>query len=322
MIARIADNATPPIQIDELLTQFDRICNLIRDGVHQVIGDRARAGTRALLKQQYVDAVRVNLDIEYNRLRADEMDKALKAIILELRAPANGTQEDATIITKKKDAILCLCSAARACSGRRYEETFKVYRVLSTQVESVEEVVKRFVQEMKEDLFLNYYSLSTESVHMLNYIRASVGAQLGLNISPVNLGDPNIYIGRFVAVSPDNPRVSHSQPAQFLEVFSRMYTPSNILSIMKNFLNRRIESDPAFMRLLSKFIDDEIRAYAKDGQLDSDDLQALPMPYQTHQSHLTDAGIKFIMVHFGYLNSDTLNGHLVRGFKEHSTIEA
>jgi len=325
VIQHIANNATPPIQIGELLTQFDRICDLVGVGVDDVLyqdqgTEITRANARRSLETNYLQMVRENAasGTQYYRNIAADIDIALKGIIFGLRAPDDGSPEAPDIIAKKRMAIENLCSASEHCVPRRHTEAFKVYRVLSNQMETLDEIIKQYIQETKEDLFINYYSLSTQSGHTLNFIRRAVGNEFGLDTSPTNLQDPYIEMGGNNARSPENRFQAHTQPEQFRNVFQRIYTPANILFNMKNFLNGRIASDAGFARDISQFIDNEIATHETAGRLTPADTADMPMPYQNDYSHpdapfhLTDVGVKFLMVHFQHLNSATPNGHLVR----------
>lgn len=327
LIQHIADNANPRIQINELLVQFDRICDLVGVGDNDVLYqdqgmEITRANARRSLETNYLDMVRDNAasGTQYYRNIAADIDIALKGIIFGLRAPDDGSAEAPDIIAKKRTAIENLCSASEHCVPRRHTEAFKVYRVLSNQMDTLEEIIKQYIQETKEDLFINYYSLSTQSGHTLNYIRRAVGNEFGLDTSPTNLQDPYIEMGGNNARSPENRFQAHTQPEQFRNVFQRIYTPANILFNMKNFLNGRIASDAGFARDISQFIDNEIGAHERAGRLTPADTADMPMPYQydafgadaARAMQLTDAGIKFLMVHFQHLNSATPNGHLVR----------
>lgn len=334
LIQHIANNANPPIQIGELLVQFDRICDLVGVGVNDILyqdqGTQiTRADARRSLERNYLDLVNAqrNSGTPYYRNVAADIDTALKGVIFALRAPANAAEETPDIIAKKRTAIENLCSASEHCVPRRHTEAFKVYRVLNNQAETLEEIVKQYIQETKEDLFINFYSLSTQSGHTLNYIRRAVGAEFGLDTSPINLQDPYIEMGGANARSPENRFDAHRQPEQFRNVFHRIYTPANILFNMKNFLNGRIASDAAFATEITQFIDAEIQAHQNAGRLVEADTEDMPMPYQydafgadAHRAmQLTDAGIKFLMVHFGHLNTDTPNGHLVRAAATQTT---
>lgn len=326
-IEHLARNATPPIVIGELLVQFDRICDSFGVGVDDVLyqdegREITRRNARISLRDNYIGFVQEHLNNHgsgnYDQMVAQEIDIALKGIIFGLRAPQDGSTETEEILAKKRTSIEKLCSAAEHCRPRRHTEAFQVYRVLSNQMETTEQIILQYIQETKENLFLNFYSLSTQPGHTLNYIRREVGEQLGLNRSRVNLEDPYIDMGGRSALSPDNPRSPHQVANQFLEVFNRIYNPSNVLFNMKNFLNQRIASDEAFMSEISQFIQSEILIHQQAGRLTEYDNEDLPMPYQNDLDHpdaafhLTDLGVRFLLVHFGHLNSTVPNGHLVR----------
>jgi len=321
-IQDMANSTVPPIHIDELLIQFDRICDLMDVKNHQVLYQEkgigiTREDAKRSLKNNYLEMVYNHLDSEnaYDRTISREIDATLKGVIFNLRLPADPNAEDAAMIGKKRTAIEDLCRASRHGVARRHMEAFKVYCFFSSQEEILSEIIQQHIQSTKEVLFFNYYSLATQPLHMLNYIRRAVGEEIGL---PMSDYDPYIEFGADSARSPENRYSPHTQPDQFRAVFKRLYTPEYILFNMKNSLNEKIVSDVDFMCVISQFIMSKVRAYESDGRLDAADVSDLPMPYLNAHDHpsarlqLTDAGIKFLMVHFQHLNSATPNGHLVR----------
>ncbi|MBS0651692.1 MAG: hypothetical protein JSR93_11075, partial [Verrucomicrobia bacterium] len=218
LIQHIADNAYPRIQIDELLTQFDRICDLVGVANGQVLYqdqgmEITREAARHSLENNYLGFVRNNINsaTHYYLNIAADVELALKGIIFSLRLPEDGSPETPDMIAKKKTAIEDLCSASVLSVPRRHTEAFKVYRVLSNQMETLDEIVKQYIQQTKEDLFINYYSLSNQSVHTLNFIRRAVGNEFGLDTSPSNLLDPYIDMGGNTACSPENPHAPHTK---------------------------------------------------------------------------------------------------------------
>ncbi len=311
LIQRMAVEANPPILIDELLTHITRVYAGVNPFA-TLFTDRGRPINRVtvirFIRDLYVQFVRDRTDgaegTPYERSVAAEIDLFLKGIIFELRNPG-------IPIEKKREAIRSLFSASEECPPRKHSEALRVYRVLSNQIETLEEILKQYIQMTKEDLFLNYYSLSDQSAHTLNYIRREVGAQLGLDINPINLQDT--YIDIADARSPEHPYRIDTTAAQFVDVFNRIYVPSNILTNMRTVLNERIATDADFARMVSQFIHDEIRRHQAAGDVNQADLDMLPLPYQSDSTyHLTAAGVKFLLVHFGILNTTARNGHLIR----------
>ncbi len=314
-IRRIADNAVPPIEVDEILTQFDAISAGMRQNAILYIDQGSNITVRDArdsLRRSYVNFVHTQRDggyYLYHRLAAADIDLFLKGIIFELRKPE-------IPIEKKRLAIENLASSAEHCVPRRHTESRKVYQKLSNQEETIEETIKQYIQVAKEDLFINFYSLTTETAATLNYIRREVGEQFGLDTNPVNLQDE--YIGINDARSPENPHQAHRDAAQFIDVFNRIYTPSNILLHMKTFLNERFTTDADFLRRVSQFIDAEINRHRVAGVLTQAEVDMLPSPYQNEHTHpdepfhLTDAGVRLLLVHFDILNAAVPNGHLVR----------
>ncbi len=325
-IQEITRNANPPIEINDLLTQFDRICDL--KGINgdsdvlylNLAGEATRKdAARRFLEVYYLNLVNANLQSgdPFLENAASEIATVLKGIIFELRAPTDGSEEDLEVIAKKAGAIENLCKVAEQFSYersiklllRQHTKTFNVYRSLSKRMGALGEIVKHYIQEAKETMLWAYYD-SSETLPpycMLNYIRKTVGTELGLNVHPTNLADPQISDGRFYTLPPENRfALPHEGSDQFHAVFNRVCIPPNILFIMKLLFNERIISDPGFAREVREWIENQIQAHPDAGGLVAADTQApLPMPYQDPHApyQLTKEGIKFLMVHFGYLNS-------------------
>lgn len=318
-IIHIANNTVPIIHADQIIQHFNQqFARLGEDAIlyNDQGNDITVARARDSIQTQYLNYIRDNMGVGgYSKSVAENFELFLKAIIFELRKAE-------VPVEKKQEALKNLASAAEHCVPRRHEQAFKIYRTLSNQMETLEDIVLQYVQQTKEDLFYNFYSLSREPVQTLNYIRATVGQELGLDCNEVHLNDPHINLND--ASSPENRWEKHRTPAQFRNVFNRIYTPVNLLSIMKNFLNQRIAQDNDFTREVSAFIDNELQRHQRAGDLTKAEMDNLPAPYQfdlfdnegnenkTNPYHLTDEGIRFLMVHFGMLRTDVPNIHLVR----------
>lgn len=309
-IQYIADNAQPPIQTDEIIGYLQQLFAqsgaqtvLCNDDAAQPItladaGARIRVGYLA-----YIEEFLYNRDL-YQKLVAESMRLYVIAIIHALRNPELAVEE-------KQEALKSLARAAMHCAPRRHEELCKVYLSLSHQTETLEQILLQMIQTIKERLILNYYSLSREPVMTLNYIRAQVGATLGLDCHPIHLKDP--FINMADARSPDNPIDKHTTPRQFLRVFRRIYTPANLLALMKEALNQRIAQNGDFATMVSQFIDNAVVRLQEAGELTIAEVEKLPEPYQVplfaqdgtinevNPYHLTDEGVLFLLVHFGHL---------------------
>ena len=281
VIQYTAQNIQPPVQNEEILAQFDGICvalGVAEDAIFYQ--DQGRPITRALARQSlldhYVNFVRYSLIEasermdpsdsfrEYDRLAATDIDVILKGIIIELR-------NTAVPLDKKRLAIENLCSSARHCPPRRHTESMHIYRTLSNQPEGMKQIVQEYIQMIKETLFVNYYSLSSEPVMTLNYIRKTVGQQLGLDMNPVNLQD--IYMSMHDARSPDNRLHKHTTEREFVGVFHQIYTPQNILFHMKNFINGRCVGDNEWANeQLGAFIYVELQDLEKKAVLTAEEV--------------------------------------------------
>lgn len=289
IILHIAKEAKPPIHPGEILRQFDSLfadqrgaAILCRDDNNSPI---AVADARAVIEWQYLRPV---ISKEYDHRVAGNILVLLSGIIFELRKPDIPKEE-------KQTALIELARSGGHCLTRRYQQTLKIYRTLSNQVETLEEIVLQLLQQVKEDLFREYYSLSGEPATTLNYIKKEVGAELGLDCNPIHLSDPHMDLHD--ARSPQNPRSKHTTAREFREVFRRIYTPANVLRIMRERLNERIARNNDFCREVSHFIHDAVPPDQRD---------RLPAPYQFDLDHatpyqLTDEGICFLMSHFQIL---------------------
>jgi hypothetical protein len=318
IIAHIAANTQPVIEATQIIEHFDEHFSHLGEWAVLYNDEGLRvtvAQARRDIQNQYLDGIKAGrrAGAGYHKEVAENIELFLKGIIFELR------KEDVSL-EKKQTALKELASAARHCPPRRHEQALKIYRTLSNQMETLEAIVFQLNQAIKEDLFYDYYSLTREPVMTLNYIRSQVGTELGLDCHPVNLNDP--YISLNDARSPQNRTFKHTTPAEFRRIFNEIYTPANVLSIMKQRLNERIAQNNDFAAMISAFIDQEITAHQRNGALTQAAVDKLPAPYQfdlfnedgtknPNAYHLTNEGVRFLLVHFGILSSSVPNGHLV-----------
>lgn len=314
IINYIANETKPLIETYQIIIHFNQVFAaknnwdyLFTDqDRHYTVGD-----ARNQIQREYLNYIQDNKHgtSVYASLVAGSLEIYLKGIIFALRNTEMPREEKAAV-------LIDLASAASHCPPRRHEEALKIYRKLSNQMETLEEIILQYIQQAKEDLFLNYYSLSREPVQTLNFIRSVVGKDLGLDTNPVNVQDVHILIHD--ARSPDNPHFNHNTAKAFKMVFNRIYTPNTIMELMKNALNARINRDNSFTTNVTAFIAQEIIQKAvKAGILTQREQDLLPAPYQNDYNqpnpyHLTDAGVKLLLVHFGILNTNVPNDHLYR----------
>ncbi|MEI8301024.1 MAG: hypothetical protein WCG10_05380 [Chlamydiota bacterium] len=316
----LANQVDPPIQIQEVLHRFDEVFigrspfeilhidamgAQIRDITVQMASQRIQSGYIGFITQYKND--RQN----YNGKVAEAMEGLLKGIIFELRKPELS-------IEMKKEALISLSKAADHCAPRRYEEILKVYKTLSSQMETVDQIVLEVNRQIKEDLFVNYYSLSREPVMTLNYIRKTVGAQIGLDINLLNLSDIHIQLND--ARSPDNKVHLHKQPAEFLNVFKKIYTPNRLIELMTNYLNNKDrEIQNQISQFISNEVEEEIERHLKAGRFTKDQADTLSANIQTTFMDLvhnpdqlmTPMGVKYLLLHFGIL-TDSKPAHIGR----------
>lgn len=316
----ILQNAAPEVECSELLQQFDEIFAEVDDSP-SFCEDQGLILTKEETRNRIESFIRF---AEHGRTGNRGYDVAphvkmfLQLVVLELRKPHE--------LDRKREALRELARAAGHCDPRKYEEVKKAYLKLSTQQTEVDngaelkQVLLTCVQMAKEDLFTNYYSLSREPAMLLHKIQKLVGAQLGLDCDPINLADPHMHMG--YGISPETPEVRHMFSHEFLEIFYRIYTPRNLIPIVRQYLNGRIagSNEGAFTTQLSLYISQEIKKYRDQGRLTDAEVDALPDPYQydmdcddkSKRYHLTDLGVKFLLVHFGILTDTVRDGHLAR----------
>jgi hypothetical protein len=310
------DSVQPPIEVEELLTQYDKIFKGVPNDEILCKGDgkRNKSLARSTLEMGYINFIKSsgNLGVykEYMKLARPEISCFLRAIILELR-------KEEIPLDKKQDVLKDLIETADHCPPRRHTGSLRVYRTISNQLETVEETLLQYIQLIKEDLFRDFYSLSGEPVATLNWIRAQIGIQVGLDVSPVHLGD--MYIDMHDAsFREDNKIVRHREPKEFLGVFNKIYTPESLLKMMKWFLNSRIRQDPTFTRTVSQFISDAIENLKNGNILTQAEVDQLPEPYQHDYAvedkgyHLTWEGVRFLLVRCGFLTPTEPHGHLAK----------
>ena len=318
-LIHLANQVDPPIQIQEVMDRFDEVFidavsaeilhtdamgAQIRDITVQMAKDRIRSGYIGFITQYANNST-------YNGKLAETMEGLLKGVIFELRKPGLS-------IENKKEALISLSKASDHCPPRRYEEILKVYKTLSSQMETVDQILLEVNRQIKEDLFVNYYSLSKEPVMTLNYIRKTVGAQIGLDINPLNLAD--IFIRANDARSPDNKLKKHIQPAEFLNVFDKIYTPEQVIALMTDYLNKKDrEIQNQIVMYIHNEVEEEIERHLKAGRFTKDQADTLSANIQTTFMDLvhnpdqlmTPMGVKYLLLHFGIL-TDSKPAHIGR----------
>lgn len=312
-VSAVVLGANPPINSSELLythfaAAFDHLqpdAILYHDQGNPITVTKARNAIRKkLIDFEDAQFYRSN----YARTLKGEFDTLLKGIIHEFR-------NEQVPIEKKRQGFIDLASAAEHCAPRRHNALVKVYREVVNQMETVENIVLEYNQMAKEKMFDEYYSLSKEAAQTLNFIRRELD-DVGLDRRPINFQDP--FIDAFNdARSEENPDVKHTTKAQFRAVFDKIYTPARLIYHVRKLLNKRIAENNEFCRNISAFMNNEIGEHFARGDITDREVNHLPKPYQNGLDepfpyHFTDAGIKFLLVHFGILNSQVPNDHLVR----------
>lgn len=182
-------------------------------------------------------------------------------------------------------------------------------------METVRNVILEYNQMAKENMFDEYYALSKEAAQTLNYIRRELD-DVGLDRRPINFNDPYID-SHNDARSEDNPVVKHKTKAQFRAVFDKIYTPARLIYHVTKLINKRIAENNDFCRNISAYLNNQIGEHFANGDITDKEVDLLPKPYQNsldepYPYHFTGAGIKFLLVHFGILNVEVPNDHLVR----------
>lgn len=311
----LVTEANPPVSTEELLTQFDEILNqphstgLRCRGRDVLFVDEGSQIDRNSAKNQ----IKINLihyankthdGSRYNQMVAKELELILKLIVLEFRKPEISHE-------KKVEALIRLASASFHCAPRRHTETLKVYRTLLSQIETIEDALLGAVQMAKEDLFLAHYCHSTEPVMTLNYIRKKVDT-LGLDRNPIHLKD--IHMGRHDALTQKYGRPDTTKE-EFIAAFNSFYTAANVIPIVRDYLNRRMESNPDFRVEISQFIANEITQCQEAGILSEAEVALLPLPYQNESYELLPEGVKFLLIHFGLFTDTNSESHLFRATK-------
>ena len=318
-LIHLANQVNPPIQIQEVIHRFDEVFIgrrpfeiLHTDAMGAQIRDITVQMARGRIQSGYIGFVTLyENDRNYNGQVGEAIEGLLKGVIFELRKPELS-------IEMKTEALISLSKAADHCPPRRYEEILKVYKTLSSQMETVDQIVLEVNRQIKEDLFQNYYSLSKEPVMTLNYIRKTVGAQIGLDISPLNLSD--IFIHAHDARSPDNKLKPHTQPSEFLNVFKKIYKPERLIELMTNYLNNKDrEIQNQIVQYISNEVEAEIERHLKAGRFTKDQADTLSANIETTFMDLvhnpdqlmTPMGVKYLLLHFGIL-TDSKPAHIGR----------
>ncbi len=122
----------------------------------------------------------------YNHMYHQTVRTVVQNIILELRKPQ-------VSVEKKKRALSALAEAQWSCPPRRLAECIRQYRLLATSSPAMEQLLLGYLQDIKEEIFLTSYQGS--QFHVINYVRSSIGEELGLDTNQVFLQDPYIGMG-------------------------------------------------------------------------------------------------------------------------------
>ncbi len=294
------------IDLDMLLTQFDNAFKEESDDANICTDEwleRSKSRARQSLQQGYL---RLSSQSD---IRSQATIALLKGIIFELQRVQN-ERLPADFANIQRTTFVELIRASQHCPPRRYTEVDKIWKRLSSQITTMEEQILEHVQTAKEELFMNYYSLSLEPVQTLNYIRRKVGEELGLNRHLINIQDPYIDLGGRNALSPQNRDDSHHTAEEFMGTFHQIYTPSNLVTSILISVNQGLSQNASFACELSQFIAQAITQYENNGQLSLNAMTQLPQPYQTESYQLTETGAIFLLTYFGHLVPNTPNGHL------------
>lgn len=344
----LAQNATPVIIESQIIEHFNEIFSdvhenetLYRDLQCGYGVNISKAEARGKITSQFLDFIRIYQNqnsegrstrlADRNERNAQHISALLKAIIFELRKPELAND-------KKKEVLKNLASAAEHCVPRRYAEVLKIYKEVSNQVETLDEILLQFVQTAKEDLIQNYYSLSTEPVQTLNKIRKEVGGVLGLDRNAVSLNDRYIethndasypifengqvkrdWLGNLV-------RGKDTTNQQFLATFNRIYTPINLVNNVKRLLNERVNRDSDFADMCRLSILEVLPQADRQTERGAnflsiymhsfDPTEDANFPTNAHTSedkpyYLTEEGARFMLVEGGFLNIEPNGSHII-----------
>lgn len=297
MLAKSLEGAEPPVAIDEILTHFDAQFedepdeNFAQDEWTTLNKEQARYS----ISEHFINYLNQPQTDKRDTTIAESTKSFLMAVIFHLRDPKIPS-------TLKKEVLKKLCVAGLHCKPRKQQQAYMSYLDISNQTESVREILLQGLQDLKEKLFLEHYCMSEQSPHVLNWIRKSVGKQLGLNTSPIFLNDPYIK-----SADPKRPwrkgerRTTgenyclETKPEQFLKAFDLIYTkaPGRVLNGMANWIRVKMASNQAFTEQVVDFIK-EVKGMPKDGPVPED-------CFDSSNGQLTDQGVRFLMIHFEFL---------------------
>ncbi len=302
----------------DLLTEFDQVFSDI-PVIHTDAGRRQidKAVVREHLRIGYVDPV-FDRALGYTRDYFDsitgETQQVIQYIVLEIRKRGEvieGCQTNTTEILRS--AFYDLYLGAELCLPRRHGDALAVYNKLSSQVETVEEILLQNIQTAKETLFQNFYNGSVESVQTLNYIRTKVGEEFGLDCNPLHLNDPSLAIHKAVHIESNGTEIVHNTAEEFRKTFEEIYTLPNLVPLLLESINRRFANEGTLTTCtgFAQFIE---KALQESGS--TEETTAFPEPYLTADyKEITAAGIIFLLVHLGFFTAtppNSRNEHLVR----------
>ncbi len=199
----------------------------------------------------------------------EDLEKVLKNLIVELQKPSLSVEEKQFIFSE-------IAEAATQCTPRIYEETLGQFRRALKRPETLDNLVRRWVQEYKEELLLDNFQAGAE-LHILSHARHLVGDDWGLNNNmTLAKNDPSIIF--FLDLLKED----------YETVLTESCTPGHyILAIFE-----KIIVDNAYMT-----INEHLQREHDQGRLTDEDFQEM----YNDKGKLTYNGVAILLENLGFL---------------------
>ena len=268
--ALIAANGT--IHSREIITEYERI-----------FGAGAQGADKTRLESLLREANHQSND-RYDQMYHEILTAIIKNVIIELRNPDID-------IAKKKRALQGIIDGQGDCRPRRLEECQRQFRLLKSSGTAAEQMLLEHVQFVKEEIFLEQFQ--NDQFHMLNYIRSRVGHEFGLDVSDINLQDPNRTYGG-----------NHPSDSTLRSVFFREYTPQKVIQAV---LARILVDGNG--NVFGPYILEQLEAQALEDGEDVNDNEVATRIEETGLSfyetdgtrEINEAGVAFLLERIGIL---------------------
>ncbi len=224
----------------------------------------------------------------------DNLEIIVKNIIFELGKPEIDT-------SKKRNLMVELAEAYTNCNARKYEEALWQYRKLINRSENLDNLVRIWLQEFKEEVIMQHYQIhgmEGMSVHILNHARKEVGDEFGLNDLGLVENDPWVfaYDNDEAFRRRNRYQMIDFNPEEYKRLLNAHYTTEALLQVV----SCKIESENV-SRVINEYLQNE---YTQETITD-DDLELMYTnsvdENGSSQAKLNYKGVAILLERLGFL---------------------